>query len=223
MRNLCQPREMGIFWQEIREGSTGKLHLYQRCRPGYFSCLVLLPAMLGSAPGDGAGTQQDPALIAEAALLILVNLSQFTPGSVAIPPHQTIPYLPHLTFQRGPGGGRTAPGSHGLLPAAASSRPRSCSSANKGVSAPSVPARKGPGPHIGSPVLVTTPLIHHCTCRSREKSISVSTSSSERKGSAEGWGWRGSVTAGFLAATASQGHGRGQNKAIFSVTNESWE
>lgn len=88
---------------------------------------------------------------------------------------------------------------------------------------PSVPTRKGPGPQIGSPVPVTTPLIHHCTCRSREKSISVSTSSSERKGSAEGWGWRGSVTAGFLAATASQGHSRGQNKAIFSVTNESWE
>lgn len=73
----------------------------------------------------------------------------------------------------------------------------------------------------GRPVLVTTPLIHHCTCRSREKSISVSTSSSERKGSAEGW--RGSVTSRFLAAIDSQGHGRGQNKAICSVTNESWE
>lgn len=168
--------------------------------------------MLGSAPGDGAGTWQDPALRAEAALLILVSLSQFTPGCMAIPPHQTIPYLPPLTFQGGPGGGRRAPSSHGLLPAAASSRPRNCNSANKGVSAPSGLARKGPGPHAGSPVLVTTPLIHHCTCRSREKSISVSTSSKERKGSAEGWGWRGSVTAGFLAATASQGHGEDRIK-----------
>lgn len=157
----------------------GKLHLYQRFRPGCFSCLVFL---LGSAPGDAAGTQKDPASIAEAALLILVNLSQFTPGCVAIPPHQTVPCLPHLTFQGRPGGGRTAP--NGLSPAAASSHPRSCNSANKGVSG------KGPGPHVGSPVLVTTPLIHHCTCRSREKSISVSTSSSERNGSAEGWGWR---------------------------------
>lgn len=148
----------------------GKLHLYQRFRPGYFSCLVLLPGMLGSAPGDAAGTQQDPASIAEAALLILVDLSQFTPGCVAIPPHQTIPYLPHLTFQGGPGGGRTAPSSDGLLPAATSSRPRSCNSANKGVSAPLVLSGKGPEPHVGSPVLVTTPLIHHCTCRSREKS-----------------------------------------------------
>lgn len=167
----------------------GKLHLYQQFRPGWFSCLVLLPGMLGSAPDDSPGTQQDPTSIAEAALLVLVSLSQITLGCMAIPPHQTIPYVPHLTFQGGPGGRRTAPRSDGLLPAAASSRPRSCNSANKGVSAPPVPARKGPRPHIGSPVLVTTPLIHHCTCRSREKSISVSTSSSERKGSAEGWGW----------------------------------
>lgn len=168
--------------------------------------------MLGSGPDDGPGTRQDSNSVAEAALLIPVNLNQFTLGCVAILPHQTIPSLPHFTFQGGPGGRRTAPRSDGLLPAAASSRPRSCNSANTGVSAPSIPARKGPGPHIGSPVLVTTPLIHHCTCRSREKSISVSTSSSERKGSAEGWGWRGSVTARFLAATASQGCGRGQKK-----------
>lgn len=91
----------------------GKLHLYPRFRPGYFSSLVLLPGMLGSAPGDGAGTQQDPTSIAEAALLGLGNLSQFTPGCVAIPPHQTLPYLPHLTFQGGPGGRGTAPGSDG--------------------------------------------------------------------------------------------------------------
>lgn len=58
----------------------GKFHLYQRFSPGCFSCLVLLLGMLGSAPGDAAGTQQDPTSIAEAALLILVNLSQFTPG-----------------------------------------------------------------------------------------------------------------------------------------------
>lgn len=98
--------------------------------------------MLGSAPGDSTGTQQDPTSRAEAALLILVNLSQFILGCMAIPPHQTFPYPPNLTFQGGPGGGRTAPRSHGLLPAAASSHPRSCNSANKGVSAPSVLARR---------------------------------------------------------------------------------
>lgn len=113
--------------------------------------------MLGSAPGDSTGTQQDPTSTAQAALLILVNLSQFILGCVATPAHQTLPYFAHLTFQGGPGGGMTAPGSHGLSPAAASSRPRSCNSANKGVSAPSAPARKGPGPHVGSPVLVTNP------------------------------------------------------------------
>lgn len=204
----------------------GKLHLCQPFRPGYYSCLVLLPGMLGSAPGDSAGTWQDPTSVAGAALLMLVNLSQFTPSCgraescVAIPPHQIIPYLPHLTFQRGPGGRRMAPGRDELLPAAASFRPRSCNSANKGASAPSVPVRKGPGPRAGSHVPATTPPIRHCTCRSREKSISVTTSSSERKGSAEGRGWRGSVTVGFPAATASQGHGRGPNKAIFGVTNE---
>lgn len=191
-RNPCQPREMGIFWQETREGSMGKLHLCQRFRPGYYSCLVLLPGTLGSAPGGSAGARQDPTSGAEAALLVLVNLSQVTPrcgraeSCVAIPPHQIIPYLPHLTFQGGPGGGRTAPGTGELLPAAASFRPRSCNSANKGASAPSVPARKGTGPRTGSHVPATTLPICHRTCRSREKSISATTSSSERKGSAEG-------------------------------------
>lgn len=184
--------------------------------------------MLGSAPGDSAGIWQDPTSVAETALLVLVNLRQFTPSCswaescVAIPPHQIIPYLPHLTFQQGPGGGKTALGRDELLPAAASFRPRSCNSANKGPSAPSDPARKGLGPRAGSRVPATTPPIRHRTCRSREKSISVTTSSSERKGSAEGRGRRGSVTAGLPAATASRGHGRGPNKAIFGVTNEPW-
>lgn len=206
----------------------GNLHLCQQFRPGYYSCSVLLPGMLGSAPGDSAGSRQDPTSVAEAALLMLVNLSQFCPATaggeswVAIPPHQIIPYLPHLTFQRGPGGRRAALGRDELLPAAASFRPRSCNSANKGVSAPSVPAGKGPGPHTSSHVLATTPPICHRTCRSREKSISVTTSSSERKGSAEGWGRRGSVTKGLPAAAASRGHGRGLSKAIFGVTNEPW-
>lgn len=206
----------------------GKLHLYQQFRPGYYSSLVLLPGMLGFATGDSAGTRQDPTSVAEGALLVLVNLSQFTPGCgraescVAIPPHQIIPYLPHLTFQQGPRGRRTAPRRDKLLPAAASFRPRSCNSANKGASAPSVLARKGPGPRASSRVPATTPPICHRTCRSREKSISVTTSSSERKGSAEGWGWRGSITTGFPAATTLRGHGRGLNKAIFGVTNELW-
>ncbi|XP_009322889.1 PREDICTED: galactokinase [Pygoscelis adeliae] len=38
------------------------------------------PGMLGSAPGDSAGIWQDPTSVAETALLVLVNLSQFTPG-----------------------------------------------------------------------------------------------------------------------------------------------
>lgn len=59
----------------------GKLHLCQRFRPGYYSCLVLLPGTLGSAPGDSAGARQDPTSVAEAALLVLVNLSQVTPAA----------------------------------------------------------------------------------------------------------------------------------------------
>lgn len=45
--SLCQPREMGIFWQEIGERSMGKLHLYQQFRPGYYSSLVFTPRNAG--------------------------------------------------------------------------------------------------------------------------------------------------------------------------------
>lgn len=226
---ICvSPGKWGFFWQEIRGGSRGTLDLCQQFRPGYCSCLVLLPGMPGSAAGASAGTQQDPASVAEVGLVVLGNLSQVTPGCgraercVAIPPHQILPQLPRLTSQRGPGGGRMALGRDELLPAAASFRPRSCNSANKGASAPSVPARKGPGHCAGSHMPATTLPICHCTCRSREKSISVTTSSSERKGSAEGRGWRGSITARFPAATASRGHGRGPNKATSGIINEPW-
>lgn len=182
MRNLCQPREMGIFLARNQEREHGKTSLISEIQAWVLLLLGFTPGNPGICSWGCCRYPAGPSLDSRGSSAHPGEPEPIHPGVCGNPSPPNCSLSSSSDFSgrarwRKDGSRRALTGSSQL----SSKKLQFCKQRSVG---------EGPGPHVGSPMLVTTPLIHHFTCRSREKSMSVSSSSGERKGSAEGWGWR---------------------------------